>query len=251
MSKAKPANNNCKTCRHPQRAEIDLQLVRQGRVPYRQLEKRYGLARSSLDRHLKNHLAKKLEAVRTVEQRRLDMECSEIAQRDLLSVGRILDELNLALNATRKAMTTAIETKDGRAFVGAVGLVQKNVALLATLSGSVQLVPKPETVDAEQARQREYNLAIRRALGCAPDADEPASSPLRDTAGQGADTLPAGVDESMVVEATIVRPGQARITSPDGLPALVPERPALPPKPEANLLGVVANKSFFDFKKLL
>ena len=249
MSKAKRANhNNCKVCRSSARSEIDRELLAQeiARAPFRELEKRYGLTYSSLYRHYMRHLGKKREAVSRAEEQRLAAECSEIAHRNLLSTGRLLDELALSLNASRKAMTVALESKNDRAFVGAVGLVQKNVALLATLSSTVQFALGPQAPDDREAKRREYVLAIRRALGCEP---YPGEEPARNTAKQEADTLPAGVDQSMVVEATIVRPGGASITSPDGKQAEIPQRALPPAEPAPNVLGVV-NRSFFDWKKL-
>jgi hypothetical protein len=238
----KVANNNCKTCRHPKRDEIDRQLI--ARVTLREVAARYHLTRAALYRHYRRHMGKKLEAVRSAEQRHLDTECSEIAKRDLLSAGRILDELGLALDCTRRALTDAVAAKDSRAFAGAVSLVQKNVALLATLSGTVRLASPPRTIDGEDHRNQ-YVLAVKRALGLVADGDEePSGTWERDAAKQDGDGgVPAGVDDTEIIEAEIVR---QPVTTPP-----VPKRPSLPaPATEANIKAA-SNTSHFDWKRPL
>ena len=51
-------NTQCTICRHPKREEIEDALVR--RVPMRRIARRYGVSKSAVGRHIRNHVAEEL-----------------------------------------------------------------------------------------------------------------------------------------------------------------------------------------------
>jgi hypothetical protein len=250
----------CTCCRHRQRAELDAELIA-GHDTFRVIAKRYGRSLASIHRHKKRHLDGLLKAAREREEKRQKHQATEIVNRELLTPGRLLEEVDLVLNASRQALVNAIKAGDSRAQCAAVSLIQKNVAMLGMLAGvnggqhndvKLSVVYGSKTDGA--ALQNEYNRAVKTALGLLPeDGEESAKTTTWDTTERDDNRVPAGVEEEIagfqinretqVIDAQVV---PNSLTTP---PA--PKRPALPARePEANI-KIARNTSHFDWKRPL
>jgi hypothetical protein len=249
----------CTCCRHRQRVQLDAELLA-GHATYREMAKRFGRSVASLYRHKKRHLAEQFKAVREREEKRQQRQVREIAHRELLTPGRLLEEVDLVLNASRSALVTAIQAHDRRAQCAAVSLIQKNVAMLGMLSGQlngghgdVRLNVVYGDKGNGSALQNEYNRAVKVALGLLPDGEEDAKTTQRNTMKRDDEGVPAGVEEEIggyhihretqVIDAEIVRNA---VTTPP-----VPKRPALPPRQQEANIKVASNTSQFDWKRPL
>jgi len=262
MSRAK-IPNHCTVCRHPDRPKIERAIV--DKVPLRRIGERYGLDKSSLHRHAHSHMA---EALRQAELRR--------QAREGYNSLTLLERLQTLSTATLKILGEALNTRRLSDANTAICQARRNLRFEGELLGQLR---SGQNVHSEvklnvvygskedgnicsncrqvidwQEQQNQHNLAIRRALGVVPTEGEAPTTETESRQGETG-TVPAGVDGEMLGSFKINRQQSevisARIVRPDGKPAEIPPRPALPPHQQPNLLGVVTNKSFFDFKRPL
>jgi hypothetical protein len=245
----------CTCCRHRQRVQLDADLIA-AHDTFRVIAKRYGRSLSSIHRHKKRHLDGLLKAAREREEKRQKHQATEIVNRELLTPGRLLEEVDLVLNASRQALVNAIKAGDSRAQCAAVSLIQKNVAMLGMLAGisggqhgevRLNVVYGSKTDGA--ALQNEYNRAVKTALGLLPeDGEESAKTATWDTTERDGNSVPAGVEEEIagfpihretqVIDAQVV---PNALTTPP-----VPKRPALPAREQEPNIRVASNASFFS-----
>jgi hypothetical protein len=254
----------CTVCRHPDRHQIDKLIAL--RTPYRQVGRRFGIAKSDLHRHHKHGHCER--ALRKAAQRLQAADgylADSIAERmETLSaatmgvLGQAVKRNNLpcALGAIKQA-------RDHLEFEGELtgqlrgGTLQQNNVRLSVTYGSqadrgITCPTCHHVIDAEEL-ENQYRRATKRALGLLPEEGETMPEPAT---GQNGTGVPAGVDaddDERINGYHINRPDQviaAEVVPNAVITPPVPKRPALPARqPEANI-RVATNTSHFDWKKL-
>ena len=116
----------CTVCRHTERASIDAALV--DGVALRDIAGRFGLTKSSVERHKAEHLSEALAKAREAE---------EVARADDL-----LDQLRTLQKVTMGILGRAINANDLRTAVSAVGQARGNLELLGKLLGELDERPQ-------------------------------------------------------------------------------------------------------------
>ena len=259
----------CLACRHAQRGEIDRAIVQ--KVPLRKIASIYGVTKSSLHRHRRRHMER---ALRKAAQR--------LEAADGYLGGDIFQRLETLSLLTMNILGRAVAANNLRASNGAIKQAVEHLRFESELLGQLKSGQhnevrlnvvyghgaRPELLDGRECPtcrrfvnmeeiDRQYAKAIRRSLGLL----EEESAAGQTGTGEPKEELPAGVeDEQETIGGFRINRQQpqpqgqvieAKIVDPTGKPTPVPERPKLPPHQQPNLLGVVVNKSFFDFKKPL
>lgn len=122
----------CQTCEHPKRAQIELALAR--RVPYRVLERQYGLSKDSLSRHKAEHLPPQVEAslMATARPTGVDLE----ALRESESEG-LLQTIVYQRAKLFTLLDQAEELGDLRAAAQVHGRITSNAEFTARLLGEI------------------------------------------------------------------------------------------------------------------
>jgi hypothetical protein len=251
----------CSACRHPNRGEIDRLIVQ--KTPYRQIARTFGLTKSALHRHRRRHME------RVFRKAALRLEAA-----DGYNADTIFERLQTLSTTTINVLGKAIASQNLAVAIGAIRTARDHLSFEAELLGQLKGAhnevrlnvvyghgARPQLLDGKEcptcrrvvdmkAIDRQYTLAVRRALGLLEDGErEPSRSQAGHSGTEASEELPVGVDEviggfrtnreqprqeSQVVQAKVVRPTP------------VPARPALPPhEPESNL-KVAVNKSFFS-----
>ena len=101
-------SDQCSVCRHPEREDVDMALLA-GQMPLRQLAARWGLSKSALWRHKRDHLplhlAKAAEGDEVASAERLLSHLEELRTKALAITARAekAGELNTALAGIREA----------------------------------------------------------------------------------------------------------------------------------------------------
>lgn len=142
----------CTVCAHPEREAVDEALV--SGDSNRATASRYGLTRSSVDRHRKAHLS---AALVKIQQQRESLRETSLADRLEANIARL--EAILAASA------------DVRAFVAANAEIRKTLELIGRLSGELRNEPTVAVVNIATAPEWiTLRTAIMRALAPFPEA---------------------------------------------------------------------------------
>jgi hypothetical protein len=141
----------CTACRHPERAEIDRQLVRG--APFRHIAAHYGVSTGALQRHGQEHIPKLLAGAAEAEAADAD---------SLLAEVRELQERTLRLLGAAEA------AGDLPSALKAVHQARANLELLGKLAGELSAAPTVNVlVSAEWGQLR---ATILHALDAFPPA---------------------------------------------------------------------------------
>lgn len=124
----------CTVCIHPERVEIDLQLVRG--EPFRRIAAQRHVTEQSIRRHKTEHLPTALARAH---------EAREIAQADSL-----LDEVRELQTRVLAILSRAEDAGDLRAATGAIREARSTIELLAKLTGELDEQPQIDLVLAPQ-----------------------------------------------------------------------------------------------------
>ena len=117
---------NCTICNHPQLKEITHALI--ARRPYRSIQARYGVNKSSIVRHLKRHVTKALRQLSKTE-----MPIAQAAE-----IGEpVLVEMRRLNQRSLKILKAAEEAKDHTLALHAVRECRRNLELIAKLTGEL------------------------------------------------------------------------------------------------------------------
>lgn len=155
----------CTVCDAPARAEIDKALA--AGAGTRDLARRFGLARSSVERHESNHLSARLVKA----QERLDV-------REALDVIAQLRAINAAALGVLK---DAREARDGELVLKAVDRVHRQVELQAKLLGDLDDRPQFNLTIAPE--WLELRVVILNALSGHPQARQAVLQAISERAG--------------------------------------------------------------------
>lgn len=117
MDGVKKVSMKCTICNHPDRREIDEQIV--AGTPVRDIAGRFGISKSAVYRHKKNHLPSSLAKAR---------ESEEVAQADDL-LGRIRGLQQRSL----RILNTAEQSGELKTALKAIRETRENIKLLAQL----------------------------------------------------------------------------------------------------------------------
>jgi len=112
----------CTVCAHAEREAIDKLLI--AGVALRDIAGRYGLSKSSLERHKANHVPAALAQAK---------EAAEVAQADDL-----LGELRKLQKITMGLLSQGYSAGDLRVAVAAVGQARANLELMAEITGELE-----------------------------------------------------------------------------------------------------------------
>jgi hypothetical protein len=143
----------CTVCAHQSREEIDLALIKNG--AFRDIAGRFGITRSSLERHKAHHIPATLSQAH---------EASTIAQADSL-----LNQLRHLHSKSLTILMKAEEVGDLRTALYAIGQARSNLDLLARLLGELSDSQKVNVLVASQDWLR-LRFIILAALEPYPDA---------------------------------------------------------------------------------
>jgi transposase-like protein len=160
----------CSVCSHDEKDAIDAAVI--AGASYRDVAARFGIATSSLGRHVKNHLVKTLAAARDAER---------VANGDDL-LDQVADLRRQAQEVTDKAFAAS----DLRTVLAGIRELTRIVELLARLRG--ELNDKPTVNVLLSPRWVEVRGVILDALTPYPDARAAAAAALLrlDNDGRGA-----------------------------------------------------------------
>ncbi len=154
MSELPAASRRCSVCLHPKGGDVDVALVR--RVPYREIERRYGVSKPALSRHLNEHVAPRV--------RKLREEGDD--ERGLA----ILDEVVSIFGGLRSFLIRAEQGEDGPEYRAHAAEMRKFLELAAKVQGDLDETPRVNVL--LQAEWIELKAAIVGALQEHPDALE-------------------------------------------------------------------------------
>lgn len=142
--------NHCKSCRSPQREELDRALI--AGEPLRSLEKRFGMAKTSIARHARRHLTAALAAAAG----RADAHGDELLARlgDIESRARRLarkaeasGKFSAAIAATRELLRLVeLQGKIGGPLTPAPARQTTNYVLVFE-GGIPKMLPEPAAID--------------------------------------------------------------------------------------------------------
>jgi hypothetical protein len=146
----------CTVCAHPQRWDIDVELVRHAES-YRAIARQFGVSRDSLQRHERAHLAMSLQQ----SQELLAM----LSGKNLLAKVAELD------GATREMLDTARKWGDLRTALMAVRESRSNIEAYARIDPVNGREQRVATFWDEREQERQHAIrTLRSALGMPPDA---------------------------------------------------------------------------------
>jgi transposase len=111
----------CSICKHKQLEQINKELI--NGTSYRAISGRFGVSKSSLERHHKNHLPADLTKAKAA---------GEIAQADSL-----LAQLQTLQGQTLSILKQAESTKDHNTALKAIAEARRNLELLAKVTGDL------------------------------------------------------------------------------------------------------------------
>lgn len=157
------ATSRCSICLHPKGGDIDVALVR--RVPYREIERCYGVSKPALSRHLNEHVAPKV--------RKLREEGDE--ERGLV----ILDEVISIFGGLRSFLMRAEQGEDGPEYRAHAAEMRKFLELAAKVQGDLDEAPRVNVL--LQAEWIELKATIVGALQEHPDALEDVLAAIKGT----------------------------------------------------------------------
>ncbi len=147
---------NCHTCEHPRRAQIELALAR--RVPYRALERQYGVTKDSLSRHKREHLPPQVEASLLATARPTGVDLDKLRQSE--SEG-LLQTIVYQRARLFTLLDEAEDMGDIRAAAQVHGRLTSNAEFTARLLGEISTAAQHVTNNLIVSD--EY-LALRSAL---------------------------------------------------------------------------------------
>jgi hypothetical protein len=170
----------CLVCSSPERARIELALVR--RMPYRALTARFpGLGKDSFSRHKRNHMPPQLMAALRAAGKPADIDLDALRQSE--SEG-LLQHLIAQRGRLYVLLDLAEEVQDVRAASGVHGRIVENLQLTAKLLG--EITSHATTTVNNLVVSGEYvalRSALVRALGPHPEASRAVAAVLRDLEG--------------------------------------------------------------------
>jgi len=108
----------CSICSHPERAAIDLELLRR-QASYRAIARQYGLEDDALRRHEASHLGPKVRAAKDAQ--------------DLLDSAALIEELRDLHQHLRRQLDLAEASEDGRLALLAIREARCSVETLLRL----------------------------------------------------------------------------------------------------------------------
>lgn len=111
----------CLVCGHPERVEIDRSMV-EG-LPYREIERRFRVDKSSLSRHLKHHLAEALQTARKAE--------------DALKGESLWEQIEWLKAEALRISVKAEQAEDYRTALAGIREMTRIVELMAKLRGDL------------------------------------------------------------------------------------------------------------------
>ena len=117
----------CSVCTHPDAAAINTELIRS--VPVRDIAQRYGLGKSSVHYHGKNHLPRVVEDGANL----LD----EKKKEEMRAALDVVDQLRAANEATWQVFREAQEEGNRADRLWSIDRIQKQVTLQAKLLGDI------------------------------------------------------------------------------------------------------------------
>lgn len=166
----------CQTCEHPKRAQIELALAR--RVPYRTLERQYGITKDSLSRHKREHLPPQVEAslMATARPTGVDLEALRESESESLLQNVVYQRARLFT-----LLDEAEELGDVRAAAQVHGRITSNAEFTARLLGEINQVTQNVTnnilISDEYLRLRS---ALIQALRPYPEARQAVARVLQE-----------------------------------------------------------------------
>lgn len=153
----------CTLCSHPQLRDITSDLMR--RVPYREIEKRYSLSKSAIDRHVARHVTKALRQLAAAEKGMSITDAAAIAEPVLL-------EMRKLNSRALRILTDAEDSKDNETALKAVRECRRNLELIAKLTG--ELDPRAPGETPGTTIQVQVNYVEKQAvISAAPEAARP------------------------------------------------------------------------------
>jgi hypothetical protein len=150
----------CTICTHPERAEIESQIV--AGVPYRNIAKQYGNSPAALVRHVSEHISQEIQASQVAKE-----------EAQALDVVKQLREVNAVTLAIMKEARA--DKKNGMALF-AIDRVQKQLELQAKLLGDIN--DRPQINIWLTPEWRSIRSAIIQSLLPYPDAKIAVASAL-------------------------------------------------------------------------
>jgi hypothetical protein len=122
----------CSICTHAQRAAIDRSIVLG--APCRDVASRYGLTKSSVDRHAKTHLSEKV--------------VSAASAKEVLDAEALVAELRLLRETTLAVLSEAREEKSHGAALAAIARLEHQAELIGRFVGELIERHQVESVSA-------------------------------------------------------------------------------------------------------
>lgn len=159
----------CTTCRHPQRPAIDRALVAGDSV--RDIAGRFGLAKSAVDRHKQEHIAREITRVKQAKD----------AANALDIVGQLSFINAVALNLLADAGVRShgdTRPKDPAVALRAAAEVRKQLELQARLLGDLSDAPQVHLTVAISAQWVQVRAILMAALAPFPEARAAVASQL-------------------------------------------------------------------------
>src|SRR5262249_8525350 len=125
-------------CTHNQLKEITADLM--SRASYRTLQKRYGISKSAVERHLNGHVSEALRRLTAAEGMSL-ADAAGIAE-------PVLQQMRHLHVRTLRILLDAEATKDHRTALNAISEARKNLELIGRIDGSLDPRSAGETPGA-------------------------------------------------------------------------------------------------------
>lgn len=163
----------CVTCNHPERAQIELCVAT--RVPYKEIEERFGVSASSVFRHAQGHMGERPSKALEIREQADDLRESGFTKDPDILLALLAD-----LYATAQTIgADALMAAEPRLALAAAKEATNIIQVIAKFTEKTQ-GPAPD-LEAEQDLHS-LTVALRRALPKHPEAARDIVKELRDQA---------------------------------------------------------------------
>lgn len=179
----------CLTCKHRERAAIDLALARG--VSVRALARRYGLSRDSLYRHVNSHLPPQLRASLIVGPD-LDIDLDKLRETESQSLLANLVNLRGRLFSS---LDVAEECRDGTMLARIAGQLHNNLEITGKLLGSLSSGHTSVTNVLIQPQYVSMRVELVNALRPFPEAARAVAAVLHQVESKAAADITANPRE--------------------------------------------------------
>lgn len=153
----------CTVCSHPKRREVERDvLATEGKLSDRAISVKYGLSRTSIQRHKDAHIKRAVEkALEKVEKAEIQAGASSLEQAETL-VLRAMEILSVA--EVRDGDGRLTRATDVKAAMAALGGAAKAIGLQAQLRGEIQTGTTVQLLVDARGQPRPEWLAIEGAI---------------------------------------------------------------------------------------